>query len=272
MISVSQLAIYPLKSCAQISLSTAQIDSFGLHLDRRWMVVDENGKFLTQRQLSRMCLIKPTLLETGIMLEAPEMEACRVDTNSLSQSGRVSVWADQCDVLDCGDKAAKWLSKFLQTKCRLVYFPQSEFRQVDLNYANQGDGTAFSDGFPFLLLSEASLDDLNRRLMDADKQSIEMRRFRPNIVVSGCEAFAEDSWQRIQIGETILRIVKPCSRCIIPNIDPETGIRGDEPLQTLKTYRRYAHPEIGHKIFFGQNVIAENRGQLEVNMPVSILE
>lgn len=272
MLKVSELAIYPVKSCAQIRVQSAKVDDFGLHMDRRWMVVDEQGKFLTQRQLPRMCLIEPTLYESGISLQAPAMEACRVDINNLSQTFKVTVWADQCSVLDCGNVAATWLTAFLETKCRLVYFPESEIRQVDLDYAQQGIRTAFSDGFPLLLISEASLGDLNDRLARTQQQSVEMRRFRPNIVVSGCEAFAEDSWQKIQIGDMVLSIVKPCSRCVIPSIDPDTGIRGDEPTQTLKSYRRKEHPKIGNKIFFGQNVIAENFGQIEVGLPVKILE
>lgn len=269
---ISQLAIYPVKSCAQIQVASAAVDNFGLHMDRRWMVVDENGRFITQRQLSRMCLIKPTLCDNGVLLQAPDMQDCMVGTEALTKAHQVTVWGDQCNVLDCGNEVAAWLAQFLETKCRLVYFPETEFRQVDLDYAKQGDRTAFSDGFPFLLISEASLEDLNRRIVKTQQQPVEMRRFRPNIVVSGCEAFAEDSWQKIQIGDTVLKIVKPCSRCVIPSIDPDTGIRGDEPIQTLKEYRRKDHPQIGNKIFFGQNVIAENIGCFEVGMPVKIIE
>lgn len=272
MIEVGQLAIYPLKSCAQISVPKIAADNFGLQMDRRWMVVDENGKFLTQRQISKMCLINPTLINNGVLLQAPEMEPCAVDMKNLAGSQQVSIWADQCTALDCGDEAANWLGLFLEEKCRLVYFPENEVRQVDLQYAQQGDRTAFSDGFPFLLISEASLQDLNTKLVSAGSQAIEMRRFRPNIVVSGCDAFEEDRWKRIKVGEMVLRIVKPCSRCVIPNIDPDTGIRGDEPSQTLKGYRRQEHPQIGNKIFFGQNVIAETNGLLEVGMPIKILE
>jgi len=272
MIKISQLAIYPVKSCAQIILNSATIDKFGLNMDRRWMVVDENGRFLTQRQIAIMCLIKPTLVDNGIMLQAPGMESCKIDVRSLTKKQEVAIWADHCTVFDCGEEASQWLSQFLEKKCRLVYFPENEIRQVDLEYAEHGDKTAFSDGFPLLLISEASLEDLNSRLASKQQKSVEMRRFRPNIVVSGCEPFAEDKWQRIKIGETVLRVVKPCSRCVIPNIDPETGIRGTEPSQTLKEYRRQEHPLIGNKIFFGQNVIAENIGQFAVNMPVTIIE
>jgi uncharacterized protein YcbX len=174
-----------------------------------------------------------------------------------------TVWKDQCQAFDAGDAAANWLSKFLSVKCRLVYFPDGEFRQVDLKYANTGDKTAFSDGFPLLLISQESLDDLNHRL----SVPIAMNRFRPNIVIKGCQPFAEDSWKEIRIGGIIFRLVKPCSRCVIPSINIETAEKEDEPLKTLISYRKR-----DNKIFFGQNVIAEKKGQIEVGMPVEIIE
>ncbi len=267
-IEISELAIYPVKSCAQLQVTAAKVDNFGLHMDRRWMVVDENGKFLTQRQLARMCLISVALTENGVVLNAPEMLPCTVTVANLKQSQQVMVWSDQCNGLDSGNEAANWLSTFLQQACRLVYFPEEEFRQVDLDFAREGERTAFSDGFPFLLISEASLQDLNTRILESGtQQALEMRRFRPNIVVKGCEAFAEDGWKKIQIGNIVLRVAKPCKRCVIPTIDPDTGIKGDEPLKTLRTYRKQ-----DKKILFGQNMIAESKGEFTVGMSVKILE
>ncbi len=267
-IEISELAIYPVKSCAQLQVTAAKVDSFGLHMDRRWMIVDDSGKFLTQRQLAQMCLISVSLISNGVILNAPDMSPCTVTVTNLERTQQVIVWDDQCNGMDCGDEAASWLSTFLQQACRLVYFPEEEYRQVDLDFAQQGDRTAFSDGFPFLLISEASLQDLNTRILQSGSQaSLEMRRFRPNIVVKGCEAFAEDKWKKIQIGDIILRVVKPCKRCVIPTIDPDTGIKGDEPLKTLRTYRKQ-----DKKILFGQNVIAESMGEFEVGMAVKILE
>lgn len=267
-IEISQLAIYPVKSCAQLQVASAKVDYFGLHMDRRWMVVDESGNFITQRQLARMCLISVSLIENGVMLNAPDAQSCTVTVTNLKQMQQVKVWSDRCNGLDCGDEVAIWLSDFLQQTCRLVYFPEDEFRQVDLGFAQQGDRTAFSDGFPFLLISEASLQDLNARILKQESQpALEMRRFRPNIVVKGCEAFAEDQWKKIQIGNIVLRVVKPCKRCVIPSIDPDTGVKGDEPLKTLLTYRKR-----DKKILFGQNVIAESTGDFAVGMSVKILE
>ena len=275
-IKVTELAIYPVKSCGQISLKEANADAFGLHMDRRWMLVNETGAFLSQRKFPRMSLIKPTLMVDGVVLDVAKhpdgQNKCEINVKKLIHQRQVIVWGDSCNGLDCGDEAAVWLSQFLEINCRLVYFPENEVRQVDLEYANQGEKTAFSDGFPFLLISEPSLTDLNARLLKSGQKSVEMRRFRPNIVVSGCRPFEEDNWKKIQIGDTALRVVKPCSRCTIPNVDPETGILGNEPSQTLKEYRLWDHPQIGKKIFFGQNVIAESIGHFEIGMPVTIIE
>ena len=261
-ILVSNLSIYPVKSCREVKQNSTLIEKFGLKNDRRWMVVDENGVMLTQRKIAKMCLIQPELTKTGLTLSTESMDTLYVETPSSSKKCNVKVWADHCQAFDAGDDAASWLSHVLSTKCRLVYFPDNEFRQVDLDYANEGDKTAFSDGFPLLLISQASLDDLNQRL----SIPIKMNRFRPNIIVEGCEPFAEDSWKKIRIGEVTYRIVKPCSRCVIPNINIETAEREDEPTKTLNRYRKREN-----KIFFGQNVIANETGLIDVGMTVEVI-
>ncbi len=263
MIQLTQLAIYPIKSCSQISLKQSEISPFGLAMDRRWMLIDENGQMLTQRKLARMCLIDSQLDDDSLILNAPGMPSLTVSPSVTANVLKATVWEDTCSSLDCGDQAAVWLSDFLQHKARLVYFPENEIRQCDENYAQKGDITAFSDGFPYLLISQASLEDLNSRL----DQAIEMKRFRPNLVVSGNSAFAEDQWKRIRIGEVIFRVVKPCSRCVIPSIDPDTAEKSAEPVKTLASYRK-----TGNKVFFGQNLIAENSGHLMLGMDVEILE
>ena len=260
---ISELNIYPVKSLRQVALSNSKVESFGLQHDRRWMVVDETGRMITQRQKPRMCLIQPILLENGIKLSAENMQDISIDIPSVENTQTVTVWNDQCQANDTGTMAAQWLSDFLSVDCRLVYFPGDEFRQVDLDYAKEGDRTAFSDGFPLLLTSQASLDDLNQRLTEP----VSMKRFRPNLVADGCGAFAEDSWKKIRIGDITFRVVKPCSRCVIPNIDIDTAQRCDEPARTLATYRR-----MGNNIFFGQNVIAENEGELAIGMPIEIIK
>ena len=262
-IKVSGLSIYPIKSCREVKKSTSFVESFGLKNDRRWMVVDKNGVMLTQRKVSKMCLIQPEVIDDGITLHTASMNSLHVEYPLNNKRITVKVWSDECKAFDAGDLAANWLSDFLSAKCRLVYFPEDEFRQVDLTFAEEGDNTAFSDGFPLLLLSQASLDDLNQRLI----QPINMNRFRPNIVVDGCKTFAEDSWKKMRIGEIEFRIVKPCSRCVIPSINIETAVREVEPTRTLMSYRKREN-----KVFFGQNVIANNFGAIEVGMPVEILE
>ena len=266
-IKLTELNIYPVKSLRQISLLQSLVEPFGLQHDRRWMVVDEQGKMITQRQQSRMCLIQPSLTDKGVSLHAAGMLDLQVTKPVTRTRQLVTVWEDNCQAYDAGDEAAKWLSDFLSVNCRLVYFPSDEFRQVDLNYAQPGDRTAFSDGFPLLLISQTSLDDLNQRLTLNRQTPITMNRFRPNLVVSGCDAFAEDNWKIIRIGEITFRIVKPCSRCVIPNIDIETAERGNEPARTLASYRRR-----DNRIYFGQNAIAENPGKLTIGMPVEIIE
>ncbi|MDH5369179.1 MAG: MOSC domain-containing protein [Gammaproteobacteria bacterium] len=262
-IFVSDLSIYPLKSCREIKKNSSRVEEFGLKNDRRWMVVDEHGVMLTQRKIAKMCLIQPELTDSGLVLKAVNMDNLAVEIPPSSNNVNVKVWEDFCNAYDAGNEAASWLSQVLSTRCRLVYFPDNEFRQVDLDYANEGDKTAFSDGFPLLLISQASLDDLNQRL----STPVTMNRFRPNIVIAGCQPFAEDSWKKIRIGDITFRIVKPCSRCVIPSINIETAEREDEPTKTLARYRKR-----DNKIFFGQNVIADGNGNIDVGMSVEIIE
>lgn len=266
-LNVSGLSIYPVKSCAGIALSSSKVEAFGLSYDRRWMVVDEKRVMLTQRKLAKMCLIQTELVDEQLLLKhgsMPDLVVLQPDTGVKSL---VKVWADECLAYDTGDEPANWLSQVLGVDCRLVYFPDDEIRQVDLNFASKNDKTAFSDGFPLLLISQASLDDLNSRL----DHPISMDRFRPNIVVQGCKPYAEDSWKIIRIGNILFRLVKPCSRCVIPSINTETAERETEPTKTLISYRQR-----GRKIFFGQNVIAEINNkvssEIKVGMPVEIIE
>lgn len=263
MLSISELYIYPVKSCRGIKLNTSEVELFGLKHDRRWMLVDPEGVMLTLRKLSRMCLIQPELTLSGICLSAISMQDLMVDIPNQNKTRKVNVWDDIVDAYDAGDEASTWLSIFLKTECRLVYFPDNGFRQVDQTYAQKGDKTAFSDGFPLLLISQASLDDLNQRM----ESPITIHRFRPNIVIEGCVPFAEDLWKKIRIGNIVFRLVKPCSRCVIPSINIETAEKENEPTRTLASYRRREN-----KIYFGQNVIAEGEGVIKIGMAVDLNE
>jgi uncharacterized protein YcbX len=261
-VRISKLIIYPLKSAAGIQLESASIDSFGLNNDRRWMLVDEQGVMITQRQHARLCLLEPRLEKNRLYLQTAGFNELSVPAAEPRNKLPASVWDDNCRAHDCGDTAAEWLSDFLGIKCRLVYFPENENRQVDLDYARVGDRTAFSDGFPILLTSESSLDDLNQRLV----KPVGMERFRPNLVINGAPAYAEDQWNQLRVGEINLRVVKPCSRCVIPNIDPVTASIDSEPVQTLAGYRKQHN-----KVFFGQNLIHDHQGTISTGMPVHII-
>jgi uncharacterized protein len=263
--TLSQISIYPVKSARGLDLERASLVQRGLEYDRRWMLVDEKDSFLTQRQLSRMALIHPTIEKNSLILRAegfsPFELPVTLDDDPLCT---VQVWEDQCTAVSAGADADSWLSDVLGQKVRLVYMPDECERQVDETYARPGDITSFSDGFPLLLISEASLQDLNSRL----ELPVPMRRFRPNLVISGCTPYAEDEWQRIRIGEIEFEVAKPCSRCIIPTIDTETAQRNPdrEPLRTLATYRRR-----DNKVYFGQNLIHRGTGLLKVGDPLEII-
>lgn len=254
---------YPVKSCRGENLSSMSVVERGLAFDRHWMLVNEQGRFLSQRELPRMALITPTLTDSGLLLHAPGMFELEVQPDSLAQI-EVQIWRDSCNAQLMSARADQWLRDFLGQPCRLVYLPGGQRRQVDQAYAGSEDQVGFADGFPFLLISRASLDDLNQRM----GLSLPMTRFRPNLVIEGCDAYAEDKWKRIRIGQLEFRVVKPCSRCVIPTVNPETGEReGNEPLKTLMSYRKQ-----GNNVYFGQNLLHDGQGKLEAGMAVEVLE
>ncbi|BCX82931.1 conserved hypothetical protein [Methylomarinovum caldicuralii] len=262
---LTELHLYPVKSLGGIAVDRWELDAFGLRFDRRWMVVDREGKFLTQRQHPQMARIQPRIDAPGrLTLRHPRQGSFQVPpADPEAPRLAVTVWGDTVEAAPVGEDADRWLSEAIGVDCRLVWFPDDVKRQVDTRYAAPGERTAFADGFPLLLIGQSSLDDLNRRL----ESPVPMRRFRPNLVVAGAAAYAEDSWRRIRIGAVTMRVAKPCSRCIITTVDPETGRRaGQEPLATLAKYRCR-----GKHVYFGQNVIHETQGELAVGEPVGVL-
>ena len=262
-LTLEALYRYPVKSLGGESFEALDVVAWGAVYERNWMVVVEQGGFLSQRKLPRMSLVAASVDAAGILrLNTPGMPEL-VLAACAGGPLDVMVWGDSVRAEAAGPEADDWLSRFLGVPCRLVCFAQDTVRRVDPAFSSATDQVGFADGFPFLLISQASLDDLNRRLA----QPVPMLRFRPNLVVAGCEAFAEDGWQRIRIGELEFRVAKPCSRCIVPTIDPLTAQRGAEPLRTLNTYRKR-----GNKVYFGQNLIHEAAGRLAVGMPVEVLE
>jgi uncharacterized protein YcbX len=268
MLRLSALYRYPLKSGKVDVLQRVDLDKLGLDGDRRWMLVDEaSGRFLTQRAEAKMSQLSALWnAQGGLTLSAPEHSPIEIALpgNDAELRG-VTIWRDTLRVPDAGEEAARWVSDFIGKPTRLVQVPLNRARTTQAGYGNEDDQVAFADGFPLLLIGEASLQDLSDRV----GRPLEMLRFRPNLVIEGSEAYAEDGWKRIRIGDVEFRVVKPCSRCILTTIDPQTGERSvdREPLATLQKYRAQADGAM-----FGQNLVNDSNGRLEVGMPVEILE
>lgn len=254
---LSEIWIYPIKSLGGIRLKESTVEEQGLKYDRRWMIVDENGKFITQRVNMKMALIDVSFHQEGLILSHRfnESKPVIVPYTPLSNHPlQVKVWNDTVIARTVCDQADAWLTAQLGKKVRIVEMYESTRRPMDPAYANSSNQlVSFADDFPFLLISQASLEDLNEKLTEP----VEMMRFRPNFVVTGTDSFAEDSWNQIKIGNVDFKVAKPCERCILTTIDPHTGTKGLEPLKTLSTYRK-----INKQIFFGQNLIALQNGMV----------
>lgn len=228
------------------------------------MLIDHNNQFLSQRRLPKMALIKTRIANDQLILST--QDKADVSIPLLGDTGEevmVDIWHDRCIAKTVSAEMDSWLSEFLDTECRLVYHPDTAIRQVDQRYAKQADQTAFSDGFPFLIVSENSLHALNDEMPSA----LTMNRFRPNLVIANCDSYAEDSWRKIEINNITFRLPKPCSRCSVPTIDPETANVGKEPLATLNRSRK-----LDNKVYFGQNAIHGSCGTLSVGDRVNVLE
>jgi len=264
---LSGLYRYPLKSAIAEPLDAIELDALGVVGDRRWMIVDaQNGRFLTQRALPHMSqLLARWNADGGLTLSVTGMPPLDVSLPGGDAALRGAfIWSDSLYVPDAGDEAADWLSRFIGKACRLVHVPAERARFIQGNLSVE-EKVGFADGFPVLLIGQASLDDLSARV----GRSLEMLRFRPNLVIDGSAPYAEDSWRRIRIGGVEFRVAKGCTRCILTTIDPQTGERSAdrEPLTTLKTYR-----EREGEVCFGQNLINQGAGRLQVGMSVEVLE
>ena len=263
MILVSRLFVYPVKSCSGIIVDEGVVGTTGFELDRRWVVAGEDGVFLSQRRHPRLALVKVRVGENRLWLEAPNLRGIEVPLErEPGPRVKVTVWGDDCAALDEGKEAAEFFSLHLGSSARLVRLADDDARPLSSSSGQPGDRISFADGFPFLLLSEASLEGLNRRL----SLPVPMDRFRPNIVVSGCPAHAEDGWRQVRIGDVDFRVVKPCARCVITTTNQKTGDRSAEPLRTLATYRVR-----DSQVLFGQNLIHGGRGSMRVGDPVVVL-
>ena len=256
--SVAELYLHPIKSCAGMAVREALLIETGLDLDRQWMVVDAHGEMLTQRELPRMALITLTLKHSELVLRAPGMLALHLRLDVVEAATKVRVWSDEVRAFDMGALAAQWFSDFLGQPLRLVRFDPDQRRLSDPAWA--GDIAAengFADGYPLLVASRASLADLNTRLAARGQASVDMRRFRPNLVLDGMAAFDEDHLDVLTIttdsAPVVLKLVKPCTRCTVPNVNPDNAAAGHEPGDTLAGFR--SDPRMGGAVTFGMNAV-----------------
>jgi uncharacterized protein YcbX len=255
---IAGLAVHPVKSCAGVALPEALLIETGIELDRAWMVVDAAGRFVSQRELPKMALVRPTLRQLDMILRAPGMLALHIAMDVVEQPVRVTVWDDEVAAYDMGDLAAQWFSDFLGRKLRLVRFDPEQRRLSSARWTGPLQAeNAFSDGFPILVASSAGLAELNRRLAAAGHAAVTMERFRPNLVLDGLDAHGEDHLDELRFptpeGPVRLKLVKPCSRCTIPDVDPATGEPGHAVGDTLAGYR--ADARLDGAITFGMNAI-----------------
>ncbi|VEF12080.1 MOSC [Pseudomonas fluorescens] len=268
MLRLSALYRYPLKSGQGEELQRSELDRLGLAGDRRWMLVDEaSGRFLTQRAEAKMSQLSALWnAGGGLTLRAPQQGSIDIPLPGEDAELRgVTIWRDTLRVPDAGADAARFVSEFLGKPTRLVQMPLERARTTQSGFGKDEDQVAFADGYPLLLIGEASRLDLSEKV----GRSLEMLRFRPNLVIEGSAAYAEDNWKRIRIGDVEFRVVKPCARCIMTTVDPQTGERSAdrEPFATLQKLRATADGAM-----FGQNLVNDSNGYLEVGMPVEILE
>jgi uncharacterized protein YcbX len=263
-LTVSQLFTHPIKSAQGIQVNSMELNARGPLHDRAWMVIDSAGKFLSQRQHPQMCSLKTELDEKSLRISAPGIKAIELTLGASDQNKclDVTVWGDRVSAQDCGDEAAEFLSDFLGRDCRLVHMPGKTTRLVDPEYADSSNTVGFADGFPILVVGRSSLELLNTKL----DYPIGIERFRPNIVIDGAVAHAEDQWRQIRIGEMLISLPKLCSRCVIPSIDPSTGKKDPQIIQTLAAYRRQ-----GKDINFGVNALHHGSGKITVGDNVEII-
>ena len=267
MITVSELYIYPVKSLGGIKIDTAELTDRGFRHDRRWMLVDNDNRFLTQREHSQMALIGTSITEDGIYVFQKSSPSQHVLIPFSYSSGKkiiVNIWDDLCDAVAVSDELNEWFSDALSISCKLVHMPDDSLRKVDERFAvTKNEVTSFSDAYPILIISQESLNDLNSRL----PHELPMNRFRPNIVVEGCEPYEEDTMQHFRINGIDFYGVKLCARCVMPTINQDTAEKSKEPTRTLYSYRRREH-----NVYFGQNVLYHNAGVIKVGDTLDILQ
>ncbi|AJP00749.1 molybdenum cofactor biosysynthesis protein [Streptomyces cyaneogriseus subsp. noncyanogenus] len=267
---LQSIHVHPVKAFRGLAVREAAVEPWGLAGDRRWVLIDDGGKVVTQRQQPRLALAAAGLLPGGVRLSAPGMEPLTVPVPLAGSTVTVEIFGDKVEAVPAGDAAAHaWCSTYLGADVRLVYLDDPATRRpVDPRYARPGETVSFADGYPLLLTTTASLDALNSLIAEGDHAAegpLPMNRFRPNLVVSGTAAWAEDGWTRVTVGEVAFRVAKPCGRCVVTTTDQGSAGRGREPLHTLGRHRL-----IGGKLVFGQNLVPLHRGTVRVGDPVEV--
>jgi uncharacterized protein YcbX len=263
--NISQIWIYPIKSLPGIRLKEAVLTDRGIALDRRWMLTDSSGRFISQRQYPQLSQFVVTLTDNEFQISTKDnlTNICKIPLYPQNGKTRiVTVWDDQVEALNPSEAIDEWFSQVLGFEVYLVYMPDETKRLVNPKYAQNDEIVSFADGYPLMLIGQSSLDDLNSRLLE----KVEMRRFRPNLVVEGALPFEEDQWQQLLINENVQLIhAKPCARCVMVNIDPDSGHKSNEVLKTLSTYRR-----VQEKVMFGQHWFIRQPGVIKENDQVLI--
>lgn len=266
MYTISQLFIYPVKSLGGFEVPAAQLTDKGFEHDRRWMVVDKNNEFLTQREYPQMSLLQTLIIGDELVIyhkNDPTDKTTIALKVTPAPTVKVKVLEDECTAQFVSDAADKWLSTQLGMACRIVFMPDSELRKVDDRYAHNEEVTNFSDGYPLTMIGQASLDDLNSRLLEP----LPMNRFRPNIVFTGDPPFEEDTMEHLTINGINMYGVKLCSRCVVTTIDQNTASKAKEPLKTLAGYRMK-----NNKIYFGQNLLFNQTGNIKVGDNLEVIK
>ncbi|MDZ7756828.1 MOSC domain-containing protein [Rhodohalobacter sp.] len=240
---------YPIKSLGGIRLDEAVVEERGLQYDRRWMLVDEKGRFMSQRKHPEMALLQVEIRNDGLFVfhkQKPDIEILIPFEPGTDKLIPVEIWDDRVEAQLVDPEVSRWFTDQLGMDCNLVFMPSAIQRKVDPAYAVNEETVSFADGMPYLLIGQASLDDLNTRL----ESPVPMNRFRPNLVIAGAQPYEEDDWREVVVGESVFRLVKPCARCVITTTDQEKGVSGKEPLKTLASYRT-----VDNKVLFGQNMV-----------------
>jgi uncharacterized protein len=265
---LSSLHLYPVKGCHRIDVTTAQVQPWGLAGDRRWVPVDHEGVFVTQREVRSLTQIQPTLLDDGVRLSAPGLPDLTVPAVP-GDYVEITLWRTQFKASAAGEQADEWLTRVTGRPLRLMWLDDPTRRPVDPDYGRPGDVVSGADGYPLLLANAASHAAVNDWIVEDGGDPVPMNRFRPNVVIEGAPAWAEDDWvgRRIRIGEVEFRMPKPCGRCVLTTNDQETGERGREPLRTLGRHRN-----INQQLLFGMNLIPDGLGTLRVGDEVALLD